>query len=111
MAATAVFMFKGIRAASAGESRTLTEMLQKRVAGQFGTLVVIMTSFAYFMSTTPEKKEEAEAQAHAMHQRGQFFLPFLVHCEFCSSAAVGLVLYILPCVYLLALEFNELISF
>ena len=70
MAATGYFMFKGIRAASAGESYNLAEMLQKRVVGQFGTLVVIIGSFTYLVMRDPMASKRAELEAHQISQRG-----------------------------------------
>ena len=70
MTATGYFMFKGIRAASAGESHTLAEMLQKRVVGQFGTLAIIMGSFAYFVTKTPDAKKYAELEGQAISEQG-----------------------------------------
>ena len=71
MAATGYFMFKGIRAAGAGESYNLAEMLQKRVVGQFGTLVVIIGSFTYFVMRDPMATKRAELEAHQISQRGK----------------------------------------
>jgi len=69
MGATGYFMFKGIRAASKGESHNLAEMLQKRVVGQFGTLAVIMGSFAYFMARTPDAKAYSEQEGRDIANR------------------------------------------
>ncbi|KAL5261711.1 hypothetical protein ACHWQZ_G007422 [Mnemiopsis leidyi] len=69
MAATGYYMFKGIRAASSGESYNLAEMLQKRVVGQFGTLIVIIGSFTYFVMRDPNATKRAEVEAHSISQR------------------------------------------
>jgi len=69
MLATGFFMFKGIRAASAGDSHNLAEMLQKRVLGQFGTLAVIIGSFAYFVTKTPDAQKYASEEGLAIQER------------------------------------------
>jgi hypothetical protein len=71
MVATGFFMFKGIRAASAGESHTLAEMLQKRVLGQFGTLAVIISGFVYFTTRDPAVMKKATDDANALSTRGK----------------------------------------
>ena len=82
-------MFKGIRAASSGESYNLAEMLQKRVVGQFGTLIVIIGSFTYFVMRDPNATKRAEMEAHSISQRGEgSLLNFIVCTVYCTLYTV-----------------------
>ena len=72
MGATAFFLSRGIRAVSKGDSLQLADALQKRVLGQFGTLVVFMGTFAYLITAHPEKQKAALENDANLKARGLF---------------------------------------
>ena len=70
MGATGYFFYRGMRAASAGESLNLAAMLQKRVMGQFSTLAIIIASFTYYMAQSPDAMKNSEIDTRALNARG-----------------------------------------
>lgn len=69
MGATGYFFYRGMRAASAGESLNLAAMLQKRVMGQFSTLAIIIASFTYYMAQSPDAMKNSEIDTRALNAR------------------------------------------
>ena len=92
LGATAYYLSKGIKAASKGESLRLAEALQKRVVGQFGTLVIFMGTFAYMVATNPEKQKSAMENDALLKARGLLRRVFLFNSIIAGVVDTALLL-------------------